>query len=213
VYRTQDGPWRPWSALSGWWRDNSRRARVGLIAPLAFFILIVALASGGDENGKNEASPPPSAAKRNPPPPPPPPSKPKGNPDVDKHTQDYVNQVKACALSVGIVILDIQRGKSTDLEVAGEATTARDTCDAIRSRLLRMNTDHFDDQAATAWYGVDRYKSGLNALLVYLDNPVPSKLIEARNKLQEGDQTVSQGLREINARRRIYGLRPIPVST
>jgi hypothetical protein len=42
---------------------------------------------------------------------------------------------------------------------------------------------------------------------------VPSKLIEARNKLQEGDQSVAQCLREINARRRIYGLRPIPVNT
>jgi hypothetical protein len=60
-----------------------------------------------------------------------------------------------------------------------------------------------------AWYGVDRMKSGLNALLVYIDSKAPSKLIEARDKLVQGLATARAGIRAINARRRFYGLRAI----
>jgi hypothetical protein len=38
-----------------------------------------------------------------------------------------------------------------------------------------MHTDHFDDQAQTAWTGVDRIKSGLNALMAYIDDPRPRR--------------------------------------
>jgi len=72
-----------------------------------------------------------------------------------------------------------------------------------------MDTTHFDDQATDAWYGVDRLKSGLNAFLAYLDNPEPTKLIEARNKLQEGDQNAARGIHEINQRRKVYGLHAV----
>jgi hypothetical protein len=48
-----------------------------------------------------------------------------------------------------------------------------------------------------------------HAFLTYLDNPEPTKLIEARNKLHEGDQYATRGIREINQRRKIYGLKTI----
>lgn len=213
-----------------WWGQRPLWLRILLIvgATIATFTILGALLQSEDSGSNTDSSNPPAAAPQpepppsapeppppptEPPPPPPPPAKPEGDPDVDKHTREYVRQVKACRLSVGLVLLQIQQGKATDIELADSATSARDICDAIRSRLVTMNTDHFDDQATTAWYGVDRYKSGLNALLAYIDNPAPSKLIEARDKLQEGDQTVTQGLREINARRRVYNLPPLPVRT
>jgi hypothetical protein len=207
------------------WRRRSLVGKI-LIVIAGLFVLFLligivgAIAGAGDENEsaqRSDIAPPPPPQEEPPPPPaeepppPPPPAKPKGDPDVDKHTREYVRQVKACRLAVGVVLLQIREGKATDIELADSATSARDTCDAIRSRLVTMNTDHFDDQATTAWSGVDRYKSGLNAMLAYIDNPAPSKLIEARDKLQEGDQSVSQGLREINARGRVYNLKPLPV--
>jgi hypothetical protein len=52
VYRPLDGPWRPWSAAAGWWRDNSNKARAGVITPLALMtIAIVVSAGSGNSNG------------------------------------------------------------------------------------------------------------------------------------------------------------------
>jgi hypothetical protein len=46
-------------------------------------------------------------------------------------------------------------------------------------------------------------------LLAYLDTNAPSKLIEARDKLVQGIATAKAGVRAINARRRVYGLKAI----
>jgi len=148
-----------------------------------------------------KAPPPPVAA--------PTPAKPKGDPAVDKNTRAYLNAMSLCEVEVGLVTLDIQRGKSTDVELADAATSARDACDSTRSRLASMDTNHFDDQAANGFFAIDRLKSGLNALLAYIDNPRPSKLIEVRNKLQEGDQAARQTRHDINVRRHVYGLRAL----
>jgi hypothetical protein len=113
-----------------------------------------------------------------------------------------------CVTVTGLVASIAQKA-TNEFDVADAATKGRDTCDAIRSRLLRISTDHFDDQASQAWYGVDRMKSGLNALLAYLDTNAPSKLIEARDKLVQGIATAKAGVRAINARRRVYGLKAI----
>ena len=108
-------------------------------------------------------------------------------------------------MQLGLLILDLQKGQQDTLKVADETTTARDACDNARSQLATMSTDHFDEQALVAWGGIDRAKSGLNALLTYLDNPVPSKLIETRNKLQEGDRDMAAGIEAINQTRRAAG--------
>jgi hypothetical protein len=124
------------------------------------------------------------------------------------NTHRYINQVRGCLTVTGLVV-QIAANAQDEIQVADAATKGRDTCDAIRSRLLRINTDNFDNQASQAWYGVDRMKSGLNALLAYLDTKAPSKLIETRDKLQQGTATAKAGIRAINARRRAYGLRAI----
>jgi hypothetical protein len=124
------------------------------------------------------------------------------------NTHAYITQVRACVTVTGLVASIAQKA-TNEFDVADAATKGRDTCDAIRSRLLRISTDHFDDQASQAWYGVDRMKSGLNALLAYLDTNAPSKLIEARDKLVQGIATAKAGVRAINARRRVYGLKAI----
>lgn len=114
--------------------------------------------------------------------------------------------MSTCETAVGLVVLDIRRGNLDPVSLADNTTQARDICDSIRSRLASMTTDHFDDQAALGFYAIDRLKSGLNAVLAYLDNPRPTKIIEARNKLQDGDGSATQAIRAINKRRRVYGL-------
>jgi hypothetical protein len=127
---------------------------------------------GGNRASTADAqpSPPPSPAPAAPPPPPPPPPPPSDAASVDKNTRAYIAQVQTCQVEVGLLLLAIRRGQTNTLKLADEGTTARDACDSIRSRLLSMDTTHFDDQATDAWYGVDRLKSGLNAFLAYLDN-------------------------------------------
>ncbi len=131
------------------------------------------------------------------------------NKDVETHTREYIAGVQTCQVGLGLVLLDIKRGESDPIKLADAATQGRDVCDSERSQLVAMDTDHFVDEAALAWNGVDRAKSGLNAMLAYLDNPAPSKLIEVRDKLAEGDRDMAEGIRQINARRHVYGLKAI----
>jgi hypothetical protein len=127
--------------------------------------------------------------------------------DVDKHTRAYVKQVRGC---VAIAGLSLQvAGKQSELAASGTIKRAADTCDTIRHRLLTMNDDHFSKQATTAWAGVDRIKSGLNAFVAYIDNRAPSKFNEAKTKLGQGTAWARVGIRGINARRHVYGLKSI----
>ena len=128
---------------------------------------------------------------------------------VNRNTRRYVNAVNACRVSAAIVRSTAAKGDTDLIDMADLTTTARDTCDGARSTLLTMDSDHFDDQAANAWAGVDEIKSGLNATLAYIDNPRPSKIIEARNKLDDGESTAAAALRQINQRRKVYGLKPM----
>ena len=130
---------------------------------------------------------------------------------VNRNTRDYVKAVNACRLSAAVVRVAAAKGETDLVDMADLATTARDTCDNVRSNLAGTDTEHFDDQAVQAWGGVDEVKSGLNALLAYIDNPRPSKIIEARNKLDEGDAAAREGLRGINRRRHVYELRALKV--
>jgi hypothetical protein len=150
-----------------------------------------------------ESKPPPEEDKPATAPPP----KPKGDPEVDKHTRYYLSQMSACQFSVALVLANLRKGKLNDIELADTTTQARDVCETARSKLLLADTDHFDEEAALGFHGIDRFKSGLNAMLAYIDNPRPTKVIEARDKLQEGDQYATQARREINGRRHVYGLK------
>jgi hypothetical protein len=124
--------------------------------------------------------------------------------DVDKHTRAYVKQVRGC---VAIARLSLSLASKQSTYAASDTIKkAADICDAIRSRLASMSTDHFDKQATTAWAGVDRLKSGLNATLAFIDTRYPSKLTEAKNKLAEGRSWTRIGIRGINLRRHVYGL-------
>jgi hypothetical protein len=128
---------------------------------------------------------------------------------VDRNTRRYVKGVNACRVSAAIVRDAAAGGQTNLLDMADMTTTARDTCDNVRSALVSIDTDHFDDQATDAWGGVDEIKSGLNAVLAYIDNPRPSKIIEARNTLDDGESAAHQGIHEINVRRHAYGLHAI----
>jgi hypothetical protein len=128
---------------------------------------------------------------------------------MDKRTHDYLRGMAFCESSVELVRIELGQGNQTDIALADAVTKARDTCDNVRSTLATLDTDHFSDQAAEGFYAIDRYKSGLNAILAYIDNPRPTKVIEARNKLQDGDQSAKQARHGINVRRHVYGLRAV----
>lgn len=125
---------------------------------------------------------------------------------VDGHTKAYMKTMAFCFTAASIV-LNAAKNSANVTEFADTAVQGRDLCESVRSRLASKNTDHFDDQAATGFYAVDRVKSGLNALLAYIDNPRPTKLIEARNKIQDGSASGKQAYHDINVRRHHYGLR------
>lgn len=127
---------------------------------------------------------------------------------VDSHTRTYIQQVRAC-MTVTSLAISIGSQSKDDIQTASAFRSASQTCDAIRHRLLLVNTDHFDNQASTAWYGVERLKSGLNAFINYIDTRAPSKAAEATDKITEGSAAARAGIAGINARRVAYGLRRI----
>lgn len=130
------------------------------------------------------------------------------DPTMNTRTRAYVVKISGCGAAVALVRRALKRSP-TVLDMADVVTRARNVCDNTRRDLAAANTDHFDDQAAEGFNAVDRYKSGLNAMLAYIDNPRPSKIIEARDKMQEGDVSLVAALHGINVRRHVYGLRAI----
>jgi hypothetical protein len=127
--------------------------------------------------------------------------------DMDRNTRAYVRQVRGC-VTIASLSLSVA-AKQNVYTGAGTIKRAAETCDAIRSRLASMPTDHFYKQANTAWAGVDRIKSGLNATLAFYDTRYPSKLAEARDKMRLGGMWTRIGIRGINLRRHVYGLNSI----
>lgn len=126
----------------------------------------------------------------------------------DAHTRAYIKQVRVC-LTVTRLAISIGQASNDDIQTAQAFRSASSTCNAIRSRLATMNTDHFSKQADLAWYGVDRLKSGLNAFIAYIDTGAPSKAAEAADKIGEGSTDAKAGIAGINARRVANGLRRI----
>src|SRR5690606_34796854 len=123
-------------------------------------------------------------------------------------TRAYIARVQGCQLAVGLVIAGLDEVED-DFALAANTTQARDVREEARDWLLTADDKGVRDEAALAWTGVDRLKSGLNAMLAFIDNPRPTKLVEARDKLQAGEQQASEGLRQINRIRRSNGLKAV----
>jgi hypothetical protein len=59
VYRNPQRPWRPWSAVSGWWRDNSLKARIGAVTALVVLgigVIAASTPSSSDNGGDKKAT-------------------------------------------------------------------------------------------------------------------------------------------------------------
>ena len=66
MHRDPAGPWRPWSAAAGWWRANSLKARIGMVAGLvvfAFIVIALVSPSSSDDGSNTEAGGSPSAKR------------------------------------------------------------------------------------------------------------------------------------------------------
>ena len=127
--------------------------------------------------------------------------------NMNYRSRRYVREMHRCTDGVVLFSAALQQPGTVDnVTLADTVVSLTRLCDQVRSDLAAMDTNHFDDQAALGFYGVDRIKSGFNALLKYLDTNAPSKLIEGRDKITDGVQSSHTAIAEINDRRAVYGL-------
>jgi uncharacterized iron-regulated membrane protein len=69
VYREPKRPWRPWSAVAGWWRDNSVKARISAVASLVLLaIVVIAASTPSSSNNRGDAPASATPAQQQPPP-------------------------------------------------------------------------------------------------------------------------------------------------
>lgn len=69
MYREPKRPWRPWSAVAGWWRDNSVKARISAVASLVLLaIVVIAASTPSSSNNRGDAPASATPAQQQPPP-------------------------------------------------------------------------------------------------------------------------------------------------
>jgi hypothetical protein len=130
--------------------------------------------------------------------------------NIRARSTEFVQAMRFCQRSVSVLRGAIVRGEASSLiELADATRTSKQICDRVQDQLRELDTEHFDDQALTAQVAVDSWKDGLDALADYIDDEEPSKLLEARDKLNEGDAIAEQAVSEINERRAVYDVPPL----
>lgn len=127
--------------------------------------------------------------------------------NLEKLTRAYVAQASACEAGAEAALAPGE--DASDFEFADLVTQARDVCEEARANLLDLSTSGFNDEATEIWGGVDQMKSGLNAILAYMGDESPAKLVEARNKLVDGKNALEDGMSKINSLRADQGLAAI----
>ena len=56
MYRDPKRPWRPWSAVAGWWRDNSVKTRISAVVSLVLLgIVVIAASTPSSSNNRGDA--------------------------------------------------------------------------------------------------------------------------------------------------------------
>lgn len=169
-------------------------------------ILLAALPSNSTKKASPNASPKTTTQSvAEPPPPPPGPSEKAVK--AREHGQAFYNAAQACVVS----FVAAAQSK-TDVAGADNFLAAKDLCENTRSILAdksQFNTDDIDDQTVTLWAAVDEAKQGSNSALNYIDTLAPSKLADFKKHVRNAAGYLAQGKRELNARLRELGARPI----
>jgi hypothetical protein len=129
---------------------------------------------------------------------------------MDKRSRAFVGLLHGCQALV-IVTVDVVKANPTDtLQASIYVNKTKDECDTVRHAMATGNTLHFRDQALDCEIAVDDYTRGLGRLSDYIDSSVPSDAAKAVEYFQNATSDARICLREINGRRAVYRLKPLP---
>lgn len=199
--------------LGAYWlaRHFGASMRAGIAIAVGSFVLAVVLIAALPDSSTKNASPgtttkttAPAPVTTQPVPPPPPTGPSEKAVKAREHGQAFYDQAQAC-----VIAFVIAGSSETDLEGAENFIAAKNLCENIRSELASVNTDDIDDETLTLWAAVDEAKQGCNSAINYLDTQAPSKLADYKSHLQNASSYLKQGKRELNARLRELGAKPI----
>lgn len=203
---------KPPPGIRHWWgrRSTFTKWAIGLV--LFVFVgipLLSAIFAGGGDD-KEAAAPPPPAVEQPPPPPPqpPPPAGPPGD-NIRARSTKFVRTMRICQFGVSTARSQAISGQVSLLDLADTVHSAQSICDGVQDRLRDQDTEHFDDQALIGQVAVDEWGQGLDDLADYIDDQAPSKLLNARDHLNQGDSAAAEAVREINKRRASFDVKPL----
>jgi zinc-ribbon domain len=192
----------PWSvakpsSLSPSELSNRRRIskRLGGVFVLIILIAIIASATSGHGDKRTSAGGKSTASDRA-----------HAGDDIARRSNIFLEQLVVCQESVGIAIGHLQ--SSTTLSASQEINDAKEACDNALDRMYGLDTKHFSDQAIDGETAVEAYSEGLKDLSDYIDAQTPSKIVNAKQHFETASFEAKQARAEINARRRVYGVRP-----
>jgi hypothetical protein len=174
-------------------------------APIALIVLL-ALVTPTPESTPSEATPPTTTQETTTPTT----TEEKKEPSekavkAHEHAQAYYTAARSCV----VVFVVAAQSKTTEAG-ASAFLEARDLCENTRQNLASdFNTDDIDDEVLPLWAATDEAKQGSNSALNYLDTQAPSKLADFRQHVSNASHYLVQGKRELNARLRELGARPV----
>jgi hypothetical protein len=130
---------------------------------------------------------------------------------MEKRSRAFVGLLHACqAISIATVNA-IQANPNDLITASGDVSKSKSICERVRHDMATGNTLHFRDQAIDCEIAVDYYTKGLGRLSDYLDGAKPSDAATAITYFQNASGDSRGCVREINARRAVYGLKTLPV--
>ena len=127
--------------------------------------------------------------------------------NMDVRTRVFVRHLHQCETITKLAINTIAGGDS--LAASQAVNEAKSACGAIRDWMARADTRHFVDQALDAEVAVDYWTRGLGRVSNYIDNRRPSDVAKAQQYFATAHAERVVAIRGINARRAVYGLRPL----
>jgi hypothetical protein len=129
--------------------------------------------------------------------------------NIDSRSRSFVKQLRACELVTGLAVKIVQASPNDLIGASKVINQAKDTCSAIRNRMVGMDTRHFSDQALDGEVAVDYWTRGLGRFSNYIDDGRPSDVTTAAKYFATARGERAVAIKGINSRRAVYGLGPI----
>lgn len=129
---------------------------------------------------------------------------------MDKRSRAFTALVKTCSHGAALAINIIQVAPGDMIAASRAVNDAKSICEAERHRMAVFDTLHFRDQAVTCDIAVDYFGRGMGRLSDYIDNSKPSDITTATDYFGQAHAGYAVCFREINGRRAVYRLKPLP---